>query len=400
MRLTMKVRFIAFAFVSQALFPSVSRAQDSVRVVPGWGIDTSFTGSGDYTTQGPVPEIYRAWRDYLRLDAQRQSPTRYWSAAEQRRWSRYDLAGDHAYQGFPATVLSIQLAHPGVGDEYVVRTLFSSTDGPTNDVKPIALTRVYAIRENGHWVFANALPRLTREWKRHSIGHITYIVQPEHKFNEEKARSAARFADSVATVFGVPPLKSLDYYVADTPEEILRIMGLDFMVGGEQASFSDPARQMILVGSAAFGEDHRHELTHFVLAPVTWTANTAEIVNEGIATWLGGSLGKSFPGVMKEYAAFLTALPTITLDSVLTVTEHDLGKRPAGAALVEMTYQHGGVEAVKALAGSGRSSAQVHAALEKSLGTPWPEIARMWRAHVLAYAVTPPEKRGARSSPR
>jgi len=62
-------------------------------------------------------------------------------------------------------VLSIQLANPAMTDEYVVRTLFASTDGPTNDVKPIALTRVYAIRENGRWVFANALPRLTRDWK-------------------------------------------------------------------------------------------------------------------------------------------------------------------------------------------------------------------------------------------
>ena len=392
MRATLKVPLVGLAFAIQVVSPSVGHSQDSLRVVPGWGIDTSATGSGDYTTQGPVSEIYRAWRDYLRSDALHQPPTRYWSAAEQRKWSRYDIAGGYAYQGFPATVLSIQLAQPGVSDEYVVRTLFSSTDGPTNDVKPIALTRVYAIRENGHWVFANALPRLTRDWKRHLVGHINYIVQPGHTFDEGKARSAVRFADSVAKVFGVPPITSLDYYVADTPEEIHRILGLDFMVGGEQASYSDPAKQMILVGSEIFGENHRHELTHSALAALTWTPNTAAIVNEGTATWLGGSLGKSFPDVMRDYAAFLSAHPTITLDSVLTVTEHDLGTRPAGAALVEMTYQHGGIAALRALMASGRTTAQLRAALEKSLGMPWPEIERTWRAHVLDYAESPPRK--------
>jgi hypothetical protein len=274
-----------------------------------------------------------------------------------------------------------------VSDEYVVRTLFASTDGPTNDVKPIALTRVYAIRENGHWVFANALPRLTRDWKRHLVGHVNYIVEPGHTFDEGKARNAVRFADSVAVAFGVQPITNLDYYVTDTPEEIHRILGLDFIVGGEQASYSDPGRQMILVGSSVFGENHRHELTHSALAPLTWTPNTAEIVNEGTATWFGGSLGKSFPQVMRDYAAFLNAHPTITLDSVLTVKDHDLGTRPAGAALVEMTSQHGGIAALKALMASGRTTAQLRAGLEKALGMPWTEIGQAWRAHVLGYAL-------------
>jgi hypothetical protein len=385
MRLTVKVQVFTLALASHVVLSSVARSQDSVRVVPGWGIDTSSTGSGDYTTQGPVPEIYRAWRDYLRSDGQRQSPTKYWSAPEQRQWSRYDIVAGYAYQGFPATVISIQPAQSGAPDEYVVRTLFASVNGPAKDAKPIALTRVYAIRENSHWVFANALPRLTRDWKRNVVGHITYIVQPGHKFDEGKARSAVRFADSVAAMFGVQPITDLNYYVADTPEEIHRILGLDFMVGGDQASYSDAAKHMILVGSSIFGEDHRHELTHSVLDPLMKAGKTPGIVNEGTATWLGGSLGKSFPDVMREYAGFLTAHPTITLDSVLTVEDHDLGTRPAGAALVEMTYLHGGIPAVKALMAAGRSDAQLRAALVKSLEISWPAIERMWRAHVLEY---------------
>ena len=393
MRLTGKLQIFTLAVASHVVLPSLARSQDSVRVVPGWGVDTSSTESGDYTTQGPVPEIYRAWRDYLRSDAQRQSPTKYWSAPEQRQWSRYDIVAGYAYQGFPATVISIQPAQSGAPDEYVVRTLFASVNGPAKDAKPIALTRVYAVRESGQWVFANALPRLTRDWKRHVVGHITYIIQPGHKLDEGKARSAVRFADSVAAMFGVQPITELNYYVADTPEELHRILGLDFMVSGDQASYSDAARQMILVGSSVFGEAHRHELTHYVLDPLMRSGNTPGIINEGIATWLGGSLGKSYPDVMKEYAAFLTAHPSITLDSVLTVEDHDLGTRPAGAALVEMTYRRGGIQAVKALMASGRTDAQLRVAVQKSFETSWLEIERLWRVHVLEYALAPIKKR-------
>lgn len=386
---TLNVPLVGLALVSHLGFSIVARSQDSVRVGPSWGLDTSSIGSGDYTTQGVVPEIYRAWRDYLRSDAQSQVPTRHWSATEQQKWPRYDIAGGYAYQGFPATVLSVQPAHAGATDEYVVRTLFASTSGPTNDIKPIALMRVYAIREDGRWVFANALPRLTRDWKRHQVGGITYIVQPGHSFDESKARKAMRFADSVSVMFGVKPIADLNYYVADTSEEIHRVLGLDFVVSGDQASYSDPGRQMILVGNPVFGEDHRHELTHSVLAPLTWTPNTPGIINEGTATWLGGSLGKSFVEVMIEYAAFLAARPGITLDSVLTVRDRDLGTRPAGAALVEMTYRHGGITAVKALMAAGRTDTQLRAALTKALEMSWPEIERTWRAHVLKYVVSP-----------
>ncbi len=361
------------------------RAQDSLRVVPGWGVDTSSSGGGDYVSQGPVPEIYRAWSTYLRTDATRQAPTKFWSAAEQRRWARYDIAGSFAYQGFPATVLSIQLARSGAMDEYVVRTLFASVNGPSKDIKPIALTRVYAVRESGRWVFANALPYLTHDWSRHNVGHITYIVQPGHRFDQQKARNAARFADSTAAMFGVSPLPKLEYYVTDTPEEIHRILGLDFLVGGAQQSYFDPVRRMVLVGSPVFAENHRHELTHFALLPFIVAGRMPGIINEGTATWLGGSLGKSYPGVMREYAAFLSAHPSIMLDSVLTEAEHDLGIRPAGAALVEMTYQLGGVGAVKTLMRGGHSNDELRSTLTKVFGKPWPEIQAEWRAHILEY---------------
>lgn len=86
----------------------------------------------------------------------------------------------------------------------------------------------------------------------------------------------------------------------------------------------------------------------------------------------------------------------VTLDSVLTVTEHDLGTRPAGAAIVEMVYRHGGVAAVKGLISGGRTDPQLRASLEKGLEMSWPQIERAWRAHVLEYAADSTRKRGAR----
>jgi hypothetical protein len=365
---------------------SHASGQSSIRVVPGWGVDTSSTWSGDYTSQGPVPDIYHAWSEYLRTAAKTQSPTPLWSASEQANARYYDQAASiGVYQGFPGTVLSIQPSAPGRSSEYVVRTLFANANGPNKDVKPLALTRVYAITENGRWVFSNALPRLTAEWKRYTTGPIHYFIQPSRAFDLRKANSAARFADSLATMFGVPRLNRIDYYLADTPEEIDRIRGLDFYVGGAQASYADVARHAVYVGNAAFGEDHRHEIAHVVLYPLIVAGKTPGIVNEGLVTWVGGSLGKPFEGVIAEYAAFLSAHPTITLDSVLTVPDHDYGTRPAGAALVALAYRAGGIAAIKTLMAGGQSDDDLRASAVKVFGKPWPDIDELWHIAIMSF---------------
>src|SRR5256885_13753874 len=73
-------------------------------------------------------------------------------------------------------------------------------------------------------------PYTTLFRSRHTVGHIDYVVQPAHRFDVRKARSAAQFVDSVATIFGVPPVAALSYYVTESAEEIHRILGLDFLI--------------------------------------------------------------------------------------------------------------------------------------------------------------------------
>lgn len=108
---------------------------------------------------------------------------------------------------------------------------------------------------------------------------------------------------------------------------------------------------------------------------------------------VGRIAGKIIPRRYERVRRFPHRAPGDNARPVLTVTDHDLGMRPAGAALVEMTYRHGGIAAVKALMAGGRTDAQLRTALEKGLEMSWPEIERMWRAHILDYALDPTRKR-------
>ena len=359
-------------------------AQNPLRVVPGWGVDTTAAGVAwsDVARARDVRDIYRRWAEYLHSNPRMQRTTSLWSAAEQRMWPHYDLTASIAYQGSSATVLDIRPA-PEEPDTWIVKTLFASTVGPAHDVKPIALTRVYAIREAGAWVFSNALPRLTREWRREVVGPITYVLEPGYPFDRTRAENAVQWADSVAVAFGVGPLDELTYYLTGSPETVYRIIGVDWGPGGTSYGYASYGNRLIFSGVPAAGEDYRHELAHFVLGPLQADGRTHRIVSEGVATWLGGSMGRDFDALLAEYATYLRVHPDVTLDTVLEPEGPDRGTRPAGAVLAVMAFERGGIEAVKMLLASGRTDAELRSALEDILRAEWPEVVARWRARAM-----------------
>lgn len=379
-------RRAAVMAASLLLVGSAGTAQSPLPVVPGWGVDT--TGAVPWTDvrmAEDVREIFRRWAEYLRSDPRRQAPTALWSAEERRRWPQYDLTASIAYQGFPATVLDIRPAAPEVPGGYVVKTLFASATGPDREIRPIALTRVYAILEGGKWVFSNALTHLTRAWRREAVGPVTYVLEPGYPFDRARAERTVRFADSLAAAFEVPRLEGLTYYLTGSPERLYRIMGVEWTVGGTGFGYASYGDRLIFSGDPSVGEDYRHEIAHFVLGPLQAAGRTHPLINEGVAAWLGGSMGRDFEALMAEYAAYLRSRSDVTLDSVLAPEGPDRGTRPGGATLALMVFEEGGVPAVRGLLASGRSTAELQAALTRILGADWSAIAARWRARALAF---------------
>ena len=357
-------------------------AQSVPRVVPGFGVDTTSAAWSDLSWHSAVPEIYRAWSEYLLNQPGSLSPNPRWSAQEQRRWPGYDLTSGIAYNGASATVVDIRPVEEDVLDEFVVKTLFSRVLGE-NEVKPVALTRVYAFQENGEWVFGNALTRLTSDWERVQVGPIEYVVEPGRELDLTRAERAVAFADSVALTFDVPRLQGLTYYVAGSPERLHRIMGVDWTFGGLGYGYAARANHQVFTGDPTFGEENRHELTHVLLGPLMAEGLTHSLMSEGIATWLGGSMGRTFSELLAEYADYLEAYPGITIDGVLA-GNNDAGLRPTGAVLLELVHDSGGVSAVRELMRTGRSDEELRLALARLLGVPWEEVVVQWRERVFA----------------
>ncbi len=364
----------------------------------GFGVDTAESAWSETAWHKAVPEIVRAWSAYLGASPGMPAADTLWSAAERKVWPSYDLSLATGRQGFPATILDVQPVQSASGELYQVKTLFATAIGPDHQVKAIALTRVFAVRENGRWVFANALPRLTARWPRAQVGEITFVYPPEHRFDRVRAQRAVAFADSLALAFAVPGPPAFTYYFTDSPEELFRAMGIDWGFGGQGYGYAIRADNLLLSGDPRFGEENRHELTHYVLSPLMKRGRVPPLVSEGLASWFGGSIGLRYDQMVREYATFLADRPQITLDSVLADPTIDLGERPAGAMLVAMIAGHAGVAGLKALVDAGPASEDLRMTVSRLLGVPWGAVEAEWKKRIMAYrpAATPAGSSGGR----
>lgn len=346
-----------------------------------FGIDTTLTDVGD---------VVRLVRAYLANPDSSARSRGLWSTATDFDRRVGDLTMQ-AYQGFPATIVGV--ASDGPGDTvYVVRILYASADS-TRRISPLALQRLYAVRESGApfgFRLAGALPRLTREWEQRTKGRVTFWYAPGQHPNPAKISHASSFVDSVATLFQVPPPKHLDMYLARSMEEAQRAIGLDFF----PAASADRGRGggamsagIVLVGNPAIGEGYLHELVHAILGSTFPTRN--RLSAEGLATWLGGSRGRTPRETYARLRQIQTARPALTLGQVLSNDIPDAAAEEmtdafyaTGALVVDAVYRRAGITGLRTLAQLNNDPKVLLNALPTQLGLSGSDqsaLDRWWR---------------------
>jgi hypothetical protein len=352
----------------------------AVNVAVGFGVDTAGSPNG---------EIFHLWKAYLERRPSCGAPSPAWSSAERALWPNGDLLCSQVYQGFSMfTVVDLEAAQ-GMDSTYLIRTLVGHVDSEA--FYPLALYRTYAVREAGHWVLGNALPRETRKWRHETIGRITFVFPPSHSFDRARAEGASRFVDSLVQAWALAPTPAIGYYFTDDPKETQRVEGLDFFPTPDTVwGSANTADNLVFVGSSTDGESYRHELAHLVFTPFLSAHHPSRLVNEGLATWTGGSAGLRFHQLMPALSRYLAAHPTLTLDQIWADSPRREGSLDVGydgfAVLCELVYTKGGLPGITALADAGRDSAAVLNTAARVIGVPRDKLDLAWRARVAELA--------------
>ena len=345
---------------------------------------------------GDVAQIHRLWTRYAESKGGQFdcNPSEHWVASEQAPWILdlpwapqaqlrrcYDHGAAFTDPRMHREILQITPVKGLSNTEYEIKVRFRfQGEVPAAESSRTVIVTTFAVRENNQWKLAGALDRITREWKRETVGPFTYIISPELTFSRRRAEQAVAFADSVSAAFNLPRLKQLNYYMVRDGDAMMRVVGYD-----SDSIFGTPGGRSladaIISGDSVFRENHGHEIVHSMIHPLQGE-NMGVIASEGVPTWLGGTRTRRYPEALRALREHLLGNPAATVDSLIESNMHPM-HNPAAALLAAMSFERAGVDGVRHFMNSGPSTEEFRKSLERLFAKSWQEIAEDWKRRAL-----------------
>jgi len=380
----MKISSLKFAALSIFLSVSAFGQMKDMNVVVSHGV---------YLGDPIINEVNNFWVNYLnsRPDSIYNNPA--WNAGEKQRYVKCDLLNSwllapyDMMSEYKPTVLGI---YPE-GEYYKIRTMFSRQTGEGFS-DPVAITDIYAKKNGSSFELYNALKINTEKWQHHTVGSITFISPAYHTFDKEAAERLNRFVDSVAKNLG-QKTKHVDYYYADTFEELTRARGFAYIKGEGNATHPQGYSEVYnsIVTASGAGEWYPHEFVHiYAFAPY----KSADVMlHEGLATYLGGSHDHSLNWLARRADSVLRVWDDISIDTIFADTrniaiDYEVGSNYLlGGIIVKEAFEKGGWDLVKKMMSNGPGIAKGrYAALKDLFGVEAKDAGTFLRSKISEYA--------------
>jgi|GEM_PF-6647915 len=184
---------------------------------------------------------------------------------------------------------------PVENSSYLIKLEFMNIAKPDNP-KLVVLASLIAKMTGSKYYMYSALDHYTQFWEKQKIGTINYIYP--QKLNLKNANAMNKFNIQLAHKFNTQPIQ-INYYKFEDPEQLFKTMGFDYIPNMYYSTSGGLAEQWTNTLYAGNNSElYEHEAVHFYTAVLF--PNRSKVVDEGYATYLGGSGGKS----LDELAVF------------------------------------------------------------------------------------------------
>lgn len=170
----------------------------------------------------------------------------------------------------------------------------------TNDFSNLyAIYNFIAYKSENKILFENVLDYNVKDFKVYNVGEIKYLTYRDYSFDKKNAKKMVRFNNQIATFFEKETIYST-YFLCKDMNHFKMIRGFDFddmMVAQNQIGAETfPSDNLIFSGNNS--EYYPHEIVHLYTSK--YFTKTHRIIDEGIATYFGGSKGTEFKEHIKK----------------------------------------------------------------------------------------------------
>jgi hypothetical protein len=256
-------------------------------------------------------QIAQLYKNYLESSPDSIYDNPYWNSAEKKEYHDFDFSrGVIMNKEFPASALfkvytCYVLKIDKKNDNYYIQSmLFSENpDSLFARFNPAAIMKYYVVKEGSEYKLANSLKYETADWEQKDWKYVSYRFNKNKFYSDSLARLSDLFCDSIMTRFNFPAPKRIHYYVVDGIHEVAFLLGYDHHTFGFAQGRS--LNNMIISGNGTVY--HPHELVHQLIPQ---NPKRYHLLEEGFATWLGGSMGNDYKHLSQKYASDYCAIDT------------------------------------------------------------------------------------------
>lgn len=333
-----------------------------IHIAPG--VDTAHTATLD---------AINCLRRFFTQKMVSAPPSDYWYAPDMEHYggpyaellyAEFDSVGDLRYR---PTVLE---ALPVGEGEILLKVMWSDEPGSL-DLSTARYAFEFLVRSTTEGArLSLPIEYNTAHWERRTVGPITYIISPRHVFKPAEAEEQRSMIERLSAFFGVPSFPITFYSYAGIPDMYATKGWLRHPLIGV-ISTGGNAEGTSTVHSGNDRDIYTHEIAH--LFSHRRTKNPPGLLEEGLATLIGGSVGHDYAWHRANLKRYLAADPTLDLrDHCITTVRDYINEDTSvpyviGAVLCERILRRGGKEGLFQVMSEGVD--------------PWPALAR--------YGITP-----------
>jgi hypothetical protein len=325
----------------------------------GYTVDMTITARVD-TTNKDIKDIFELYKNYLLSRPDSVYDNSFWNESEKIKYGDFDLTRSSFFlNGFLnysilARFKPVVLAIEPENGKYSIRTLFYAEDlqGKSKQSNPWCITKIFAVKENETWKLENALPNIIKNWNVEKKEHITFYYPDTHKYSNELASKSDNFCDSIIRYYRFPQPENINFYICRSADEVGELMGFEYFFTGYTAGKTIKENNIIFSGLNS--EWYPHELVHMI---VPENKLRHKIIDEGFATFIGGSGTETFEDSFNTLSQFINENDTISFDDILTwKVDSQAAFYTGGAVLCKLVEEYKGVDGINELLLSDTSS--------------------------------------------
>jgi len=317
-----------------------------------------------------VAAIIKVWQSYIGGENQYDYDNHHWGASTQLcpncflREVDFKMFNEFGVQNSVIGVIPVN------ENEWELTSLFSNFNSQKKQIDLYYIIKVYAKKVNNAFYLFNRTDYLKNKWNNQKVGNITFYYNEKHKFNLEKANKLSKFNTQIADLFNTKKI-DFEYFIAENAQETAKIRGYEFQpstyVPNQFEALADVTNKIIYVGNDS--EFYPHEVVHLYTKEL-FNYQYHSWIDEGFATMLGGSKGKSLNWHLDKLKVFLEENQDYELNDITKLNTVPNGEYTTefryviGGLLVKEIFDKEGIDGVKEILQFGRSNEDFYNLLE------------------------------------